>query len=314
VLMRPHRIRFALPAPYRTSLAVLVAALLCAPAAGAQQTDSIAERRAREDSLFIAETENRKGAPKVQHAEPLYIDLIRDLGARKGEAEWNVGWGMKDKKTKDEVEMLVEYEWAVRDRLGLEIEVPVTFYSRLNGNGTVPPNRVESLKLAAQRTMVVDTVRNLSFAVGYIHQFVLRDPAQVRVGDPFRGNVYNPFGVVAKRWGTNWHTLVYGGYQWERDAAERTSRTELHTSVHYLVPGTRNFVGLETNGYREQGNVQATLRPQVRLGIRENLLLGIATSVPLDRRQEGMGTFMRLIWEPMPHGHARRGHHAAPHS
>jgi hypothetical protein len=30
--------------------------------------------------------------PKILHAEPLYIDLIRGLGARKGEREWNVGW------------------------------------------------------------------------------------------------------------------------------------------------------------------------------------------------------------------------------
>ncbi|GCC52860.1 hypothetical protein SanaruYs_30990 [Chryseotalea sanaruensis] len=34
---------------------------------------------------------------KIDHAEPLYIDLIRDLGARKGEREWNVGLGMTDK-------------------------------------------------------------------------------------------------------------------------------------------------------------------------------------------------------------------------
>jgi hypothetical protein len=281
--------------------------LIPGAAIGAQQADSSAQRRAREDSAFIAETEGRKGPPKVQHAEPLYIDLIRDLGARKGEAEWNVGWGLSDRKVKDEFEMLVEYEWAVRDRLGLEIEVPVTLYSRLNGYGPVPANRVEALKLAAQRTLVVDSVRNLSLAVGYIHQFVLHDPAQLRLNAPVRGAVFNPFVVAAKRWGNNWHTLLYGGHQWQRDAGERQRRAELHTSVHYLVPGTRNFVGLETNGYFEDRALRTTLRPQVRLGIRDNLLLGIATSVPLDRRQEGLGTFMRLIWEPKPHGHAHHG-------
>jgi len=39
------------------------------------------------DSIYIAETENVKGKDKVLHAEPLFIDLIRDLGARKGENE-----------------------------------------------------------------------------------------------------------------------------------------------------------------------------------------------------------------------------------
>ena len=41
---------------------------------------------------------NRKKKPlKIEHAEPLFIDLIRDLGARKGEREWNVGMGMFDR-------------------------------------------------------------------------------------------------------------------------------------------------------------------------------------------------------------------------
>ena len=66
---------------------------------------------------------------KVLHAEPLYIDLIRDLGARKGEKEWNVGMGMTDRLSYDSYEFLVEYEWAPINRLGLEIEVPVTIFT-----------------------------------------------------------------------------------------------------------------------------------------------------------------------------------------
>ena len=59
------------------------------------------------------ETENEKNLPnKVTHAEPLYIDLIRDLGARKGEREWNVGLGLTDRSDYDEYITLVEYEWA----------------------------------------------------------------------------------------------------------------------------------------------------------------------------------------------------------
>ena len=34
-------------------------------------------------------TEEKKAPLKLHHAEPLYIDLKRDLGARKGESEWN---------------------------------------------------------------------------------------------------------------------------------------------------------------------------------------------------------------------------------
>lgn len=39
------------------------------------------------DSLYIQQVEDNKEPDKVLHAEPLYIDLIRDLGARKGEKE-----------------------------------------------------------------------------------------------------------------------------------------------------------------------------------------------------------------------------------
>ena len=37
------------------------------------------------DSLYITEVEETHKSAKVLHAEPLFIDLIRDLGARKGE-------------------------------------------------------------------------------------------------------------------------------------------------------------------------------------------------------------------------------------
>lgn len=60
----------------------------------AQQTDSLNQRL---DSLFIEKFEKRRNGPlKLLHAEPLFIDLIRDLGARKGEKEWNFGLGLTD--------------------------------------------------------------------------------------------------------------------------------------------------------------------------------------------------------------------------
>ena len=48
------------------------------------------------DNLYIYEVQDKYEKDKVLHAEPLYIDLIRDLGARKGEREWNIGLGMTD--------------------------------------------------------------------------------------------------------------------------------------------------------------------------------------------------------------------------
>lgn len=39
---------------------------------------------------------------KVSHAEPLYMDLARDLGARKGEKEINIGSEFTDKNSYSE--------------------------------------------------------------------------------------------------------------------------------------------------------------------------------------------------------------------
>lgn len=62
----------------------------------AQEQDTLQIRNKKADSSYIMETEQKREPAKVLHAEPLYIDLIRDLGARKGEKEWNIGLGLTD--------------------------------------------------------------------------------------------------------------------------------------------------------------------------------------------------------------------------
>ena len=50
----------------------------------ASSTYSIVQiTKTEKDSIFIQQIEDHKEPDKVLHAEPLYIDLIRDLGARK---------------------------------------------------------------------------------------------------------------------------------------------------------------------------------------------------------------------------------------
>jgi hypothetical protein len=85
------------------------------------------------DKDEILTTDSSKRVPKVLHAEPLYVDLIRDLGARKGEQEWNVGLGITDNLDFDSYQALVEYEFAPLNHFGLEIELPFTFYSAEEG-------------------------------------------------------------------------------------------------------------------------------------------------------------------------------------
>ncbi len=265
----------------------------------AQIQDSTSHRAL--DSLFIAEVQDSEEPDKVLHAEPLYIDLIRDLGARQGEAEWNIAFDMTDQLLFDRYHMLVEYEWAPINRLGLEIEIPITLYSRLpNGRDALrPSNRVESIKTAIQWSFLVKQRSALSMAMGYINQLEFSDLDRITSGPIFRGNLFNPFFVVAKRWGDNIHTLLYTGPRMflEFRNAAWASEWEANLSLHYMISGTRNFVGVETNAI-VWPHVNAVIRPQMRLGIAHNLLVGIGVGIPLERNYERFGMFLRLIWEP----------------
>ncbi len=275
----------------------------------AQTSDSLRISRMERDSIYLAEIEEVDDGPyKVLHAEPLYIDLIRDLGARKGEKEWNFGMGITDKRRYDEYEFLVEYEFAPIDRLGLEIEIPFSVIAPRLENPTEnsPASRMESLKLAAQYTFLVSKKLQASFALGYINELLFSDFRSF--GRPvFTGNVFNPFLIGAKRIGSNFHTLVYTGPHVEIpfDGGPAHFQYEIHTNFHYMIRGTRNFIGVEVNKYVDShGQLDMTLRPQMRVGIADNFLVGIVTGIPLGTTTTGFSMFTRVIWEP---GH-RKGH------
>lgn len=257
--------------------------------------------KSKQDSIYIQQVEDRKGPDKVLHAEPLYIDLIRDLGARKGEKEWNVGLGLTDNLKFDSYETLVEYEWAPIDRIGLEVELPFTFYSPVNGTGKelIPSHQLNSIKIAAQWSFFVNEPLATSMAVGYINEFELSDFRNF--GNPFiHGNVYNPFVIVAKRWGNNFHSLIYTGPMIEQNFSTNTfhSTYDINTSFHYMITGTRNFIGIEFNQTLDNVDFDMTIRPQMRLGIADNLLIGIIVGIPVSRENERLSSFVRLIWEP----------------
>jgi hypothetical protein len=268
----------------------------------ATSTYSIAQiTKTDKDSIYIQQIEDHKEPDKVLHAEPLYIDLIRDLGARKGEKEWNVGLGLTDNLKFDSYEALIEYEWAPIDRLGFEVELPFTFYSPQSGieKDSIPSNSLNSIKLATQWSFFVSEPLATSMAIGYINEFELSDFRNF--GEPFiKGNVYNPFFVVAKRWGNNFHSLIYTGPMIEQNFSTNKFHTtyDINTSFHYMITGTRNFIGVEFNKTFDNDDFDMTIRPQMRLGIADNLLIGIVAGIPVSRENERFSTFLRLIWEP----------------
>ena len=244
--------------------------------------------------------DDSKKPDKVLHAEPLYVDLIRDLGARKGEREWNLGLGMTDNLNFDSYEALVEYEWAPIDRLGFEVELPFTLYSPTNNqNANTPSNQLNSIKIATQWSFFVNKSIATSMAIGYINEFELSDFKNF--GKPFiKGNVYNPFFVIAKRWGQDFHSLIYTGPMIEQDFETNEFHTnyEINSSFHYMIPNTKNFIGVEFNKVVDNHDFDMTIRPQMRLGIVDNLMIGIVAGIPIKKENERLSSFVRLIWEP----------------
>lgn len=271
----------------------------------AQTEDSVKILNSIADSLYIEEVENVKGLPaKVLHAEPLYIDLIRDLGARKGEAEWNVAYGMTDLTAFTRYEGLVEYEFAPLNRLGLEIEVPFSIYRNNPSDDSfeMPSDRIESLKLAAQWSFWVSDKHNATAALGYIHEFELADLNIINRRNFYKGNLYNPFFIIAKRWTNNLHSLIYTGPRIFQEFGKKTyAKYDFNSNIHYMISGTRNFIGMEINKTFTKDGLKAVIRPQIRLGIADNFLIGLVTGIPITNGQERLSSFVRVIYEPRHH-------------
>jgi len=268
-----------------------------------QHDDSTKVNNQLLDSLYIFEVQDKFEKDKVLHAEPLYIDLIRDLGARKGEKEWNIGMGISDNKKYDEYIALVEYEFAPIDRLGLEIEVPLTLYNHLDKNNTtdtIPGSKINSVKLAGQYSFFVNEKIKTSLAIGYIHEFEMTEFRNYSNSNLFNGNVFNPFFIAAKRWGNNFHTLIYTGPMISKhfNSSEFDINFQINTNFHYMIPGTRNFLGIEFNKEIYHDGFKMVMRPQMRVGVTDNLLIGIVAGIPLTVGDERVSSFVRLIYEP----------------
>jgi hypothetical protein len=242
---------------------------------------------------------------KLHHAEPLYIDLIRDLGARKGEKEINVGFGMADEKGYTSYTGFAEYEFAVANRLGLEVEGPFEICQGQQRNDTgnfdMPENRLEGLKVATQYTFWVSEKYQTSMAVGYIQEFELSCFSDLgHKGKLFEGTLYNPIFIAAKRWTPNIHTLLYTGPLLEQkfETNEWNTSAEVNASLHYVFTNGY-FAGIETNMEFSNEKPSIVFRPQVKLQFSDKISLGLVAGIPATERSEhGLSAMTRLIWVP----------------
>lgn len=65
-----------------------------------------------------------------------------------------------------------------------------------------------------------------------------------------------------------------------------------------MITGTRNFIGVEFNQEFQRGDFDMVIRPQMRVGLADNLLVGIVVGIPVERENQRLSTFIRLIYEP----------------
>lgn len=238
---------------------------------------------------------------KVSHAEPLYYDLVRDLGARKGEKELNVGVSMEDNRRFHTLGGLVEYEFAPANRLGVEVEVPfsVHFKSLREQQVDLPLGGINGIKLATQYTFFVSKKHGLSLAAGYANDFELgaeRINGKIRLSPE---NISQPFFVAAKSWKGRFHTLLHTGPVLGVHLRNGMLDPQwmVNTSFHYMFPGGKNFVGMEVNQMWGPKTGSLVLRPQFRVAVSKRTMLGFVTGIPMVG-DEGMSFFCRLIYEP----------------
>ncbi|MGV3613300.1 MAG: HAEPLYID family protein [Fluviicola sp.] len=238
---------------------------------------------------------------KIKHIEPLYVDLIRDLGARKGEREWNIGVGSAHLNDHVELTTLVEYEFAPINRLGFEVEIPFTFsVGSREQEEPLPGNRLDGLKLATQYTFLVAPGWNTSAAIGYLNEFELTSFNRYGKEQIVRANLMHPFLVVAKSWKNNMHTMLITGPEWEKEM--HSSKTEfyyhLNGSIHYSVPATKSVIGLEVNTLFAHEFTSVVLRPQMRVTVSKTSKIGLVAGIPMDTRYDSYSFFVRWIYEP----------------
>ncbi len=241
-------------------------------------------------SISIATfAQNNKSLPdKVHHAEPLYNDLVRDLGARKGEKEFNVGADIKKMHSADEYGYLMEYEFAPIDRLGLEAETDFA-YSKSHMTNVSSSNQLERLRLSSQYSFYVSKKQATTLAVGYTQIFNFVDG----------GTAFNPFFIAAKNWNSNWHALVYTGPELAYHyASSKTDMTwQMNTSFHYTIPQTDHFIGVEVNQEISSAGIETVLHPQIKLGLSNQLAIGMAVGLPISGHEKALSSFWRLIYQ-----------------
>lgn len=231
--------------------------------------------------------------------EPLVFDLVRPLGARRGEIEVNTlgivplnrRLGTTSRTSNDklgqvplsentsDVEWAPEIEFALWDGFAVEFEFPF--------EGA----RLEALKMGVQWTL------GTAFEHRYIHGFqglverTLHSTTTSWTGLYLAGMRFNPKWSLLGMWGMSHET----GAGMEEEGGDRTQFLQNVTLFYNITDSVH--LGLETNyGLSTYGDSILLLMPQLQFGLGKNLSVQLGGGVGFSESETLPQVALRVIW------------------
>lgn len=227
----------------------------------------------------------------LKHVEPLQVDLIQDLNARKGDRQLEIDFDIDLQHRYNAVSVELEYEHTFSPRLGMELAVPLSLYGLKRGYNTgedVPHNKIEGLKLGLQYTFSTIQQARTTIALALIHESHFHSFTSIKKGSHFiKGYSETAAFVAAKRWGRRIHTMLYTGPEWTIMSGT-SYKPLLHSdiSVHWQLT-RRQFIGVEYV-YRSGKGTIPEIYPQLKMALTRHTDICLAAAIPAKRTHEGM--------------------------
>lgn len=186
--------------------------------------------------------------------EPMVFDMVRPLGAKRGELEVNTLALFPLRSDGQPVDWAPEIEYAFADGWGFEFELPFE-------NGTL-----ESYKFALQGTFGALANNRAIHGVQYFTEI------DAHTGRLDHTLVY----ILGARYGNKWSSLTMVGFNIPNDLREPGEARDDAVLVNHSVfkeLGKNNIIGVETNIRAGRDRTSWLVMPQVHQKLMENLML-----------------------------------------
>jgi hypothetical protein len=213
--------------------------------------------------------------PSVHVPEPMVFDLVRGLGAHRGEFEVNVLSQFPiNRRNARTIDWAPEVEYAIIDGLGLELELPFK------------DDHLEAIKLAAQMTFSSLFRRPFLHGVQVIGEY-LRTEEAVEVAALY---------VPAFRFHEHLSGLAMIGVRTEFGGEAERPETFLLNGTLFLEESRESAAAVELNFAATRDTHTLLVMPQIMHEITENWTIQAGAGVELGEAEKNWIAAARLIW------------------